>query len=432
MEENAMLLEFKFKNWLSFYGETEFTMMATRERDPFERLATDNAFTGRVLPLTAIYGYNASGKTNFIDAIFFLKRLVLTKNDKTNLQPFAFVNSKRQIPSYFYIKFLTNTNVYEYEIELDTDKILYEKLSSLGKTTKNVLFERKENVLTDLSKEYTNDEKTRLSFVMQGTASSQSFFNNTYSQQVKLFKEAYEWFSNGLVIIGPNTNFFEPNTNDDSYEDFNMLLKNLDISNSEYIRKPIDADSLNFVPQFLSTLNRQLKDGDSMCISQSVNVRKVNNKLEFSSVRIRHKNLDNHDSTTELELATESDGTKRLYELRPVLRDLLLKKSDVTFIVDELDRSLHPLLVRHLIELFNQCCNRDIRRQLIFTCHDSSLLDQELMRRDSYWIITKDFYGESKIQRITNLKQGKRTDKSIRNAYMSGELGVAPSFLKTN
>ena len=178
-------------------------------------------------------------------------------------------------------------------------------------------------------------------------------------------------------------------------------MEKLDIKNNEYISKPVAVESLGLLPQFISNLNLQLKDGQTQSISPSINVTKIDNKLHFSSVAVRHKNLDNHENTTDLDPSSESDGIKRLYELRPVLKDLLLNNKDYTFVIDELDRSLHPLLVRHLIELFNQCCSKDIR-----------------------------YYGESSLQRITNLKQGKRTDKSIRNAYMAGELGVSPDYLK--
>lgn len=100
-----MLLEFKFRNWLSFNDSAHFSMMATRERDPHDRLSVDKAFTGRVLPITAIYGYNASGKTNFIESLLFLQNLVLHKRRLINLQPFAFLNSNNAKDSWFYVKF---------------------------------------------------------------------------------------------------------------------------------------------------------------------------------------------------------------------------------------------------------------------------------------------------------------------------------------
>lgn len=425
-----MLLEFKFRNWLSFNDSAHFSMMATRERDPHDRLSVDKAFTGRVLPITAIYGYNASGKTNFIESLLFLQNLVLHKRRLINLQPFAFLNSNNAKDSWFYVKFFSNSKVYEYELRLDPNKILYEKLSIIGKGSSYVLFERSIDNPLKLHPKFTSEEQNRLQIILQGTAPSQTFLNNTYSQQFNLFRDAFEWFSLKLVIVRPYTQYFVPNSPMYSYDEFNEILEKLDIKNNEYISKPVAVESLGLLPQFISNLNLQLKDGQTQSISPSINVTKIDNKLHFSSVAVRHKNLDNHENTTDLDPSSESDGIKRLYELRPVLKDLLLNNKEYTFVIDELDRSLHPLLVRHLIELFNQCCSKDIRRQLIFTCHDISLLDQELMRRDSYWIITKNYYGESSLQRITNLKQGKRTDKSIRNAYMAGELGVSPDYLK--
>lgn len=425
-----MLLEFKFRNWLSFDDNVHFSMMATRERDPYDRLAVDKAVIGRVLPITALYGYNASGKSNFIDSLFFLQHLVLHRNRMINLQPFAFLNPNNAKDSWFYVKFLSNSKVYEYEVRLDLDKIHYEKLSIIGKVTSSVLFERSLDNHLKLHPKFTPEEQNRLKIILQGTAPSQTFLNNTYSQQFNLFSDAFEWFSQKLIIVKPYTQYCVPNSPMYSYDDFNEILEKLDIKNNEYISKPVAVESLGLFPQFISNLNLQLQEGQTQSLSPSLNVTKKENKLHFSSVAVRHKNLDNPENTTDLDPSSESDGVKRLYELRPVLKDLLLNNTEYTFVIDELDRSLHPLLVRHLIELFNQCCSKDIRRQLIFTCHDISLLDQKLMRRDSYWIITKNYYGESSLQRITNLKQGKRTDKSIRNAYMAGELGVSPDYLK--
>ncbi len=425
-----MILDYKFRNWLSFNNEVSFSMMATRERDPYERLATDNNFTGRVLPISAIYGYNASGKTNFIESLAFLQSLVIDSSGIFGLQPFIFVSPSDIPHSEFSIKFLTKGKVYLYSVKLKINKILYEKLSLVTKTTESILFERKGQTLHLNQGKYDEDSEKRLKIIMQGTAQTQTFLNNSVSQQVDFFKEAFEWFLHKLVVVNSHISNYSPKVFMNSLDYFNEILKKLDIQNNLYVKKNVAPMSLGLPSQFIKNLNIQMSNGETKSLFPSVSVTKLNDQLQFYSVSVRHKNLDNPDITTDLDQSAESEGVRRLYELGPVLKDLLLANSEYTFVIDELDKSLHPLLVRHIIELFNERCNRDVRRQLIFSCHDSSLMDQTLMRRDAYWIITKNYYGESFMQRVTNLKQGKRTDKSIRNAYMAGELGVTPEFLK--
>ena len=181
-----MLLELKFKNWRSFYDECYFSMIATRERDPFARLTTDSVFNGRVIPVSAIYGYNASGKSNFIDAIKFLQSLVLHRERVLKLQPFAFVRNYLSKTSDFCIKFFNKSTVYNYEISLNSEKIFFEKLSIEGKNSIITLFERRNNELSYLCKSFSDADKNRLNIIMLGTANNQTFLNNTYTQRVDL------------------------------------------------------------------------------------------------------------------------------------------------------------------------------------------------------------------------------------------------------
>lgn len=436
-----MIISFEVENFGSYKDKASFSMVATRERDPNCRLSTTNGFSGRVLPISAIYGYNASGKTNFLYALMFLQTLVVRRivdPNVLNLQPYAFVDDPYSKPSKFALKFLSNESIYLYEIEMQFEKILMERLTKIFKTQKQIIFERIENTLSKISSRFTKEDTNRLNFAMQGTSNVQTFLNNCKSQRIDLFDEAYNWFSNKLVIVNSKTDFSGLFFSDYPLDQFNGLLRKLDITNADFLRVKIDSNALPYNAQYIEALGKQLKDGHSISLpvlSSNVGVSnspiimsKINGVLEFSKVIIRHS--FGNGKSADMDLSTESEGTRRLYELRPVFLDLITKNSDYVFIIDEFDRSLHPMLVRHFIELFNDRCESENRVQLIFSCHDISLLDQSLMRRDSYWITSKDNQGASSLVRITDLEQGKRTDKVIRNAYMAGELGVKPNFLK--
>lgn len=436
-----MIINFEIENFTSYKEKSSLSMVATRERDPLNHLSSVTGFNGRLLPTTAIYGYNACGKTNFLSALLFLQLLVIrriTEPNKLNLQPFAFVDNQYSKPTKFSIQFLSNESVYLYEIEMQFEKILIERLTKIYKTQKHIIFERTEGTLSKLASSFTKEDVARLSFAMQGTAPIQTFLNNCKSQQIIFFDDAYDWFNSKLVIVNSNSNFALAPLKDYPLDEFNDLLIKLDVTNGKYLRVKIDSNALPYNTQYIEMLDKTLNEGHSISLSplssnvgvssSPIIVSKVNGELEFSKVIIRHSFGDGKDA--DMDLSTESEGTRRLYELRPVLIDLMKKTSDYVFVIDEFDRSLHPMLVRHFIELFNDSCKSENRVQLIFSCHDISLLDQKLMRRDSYWITSKDNQGASSLIRITDLEQGKRTDKVIRNAYMAGELGVKPSFLK--
>jgi uncharacterized protein len=137
------------------------------------------------------------------------------------------------------------------------------------------------------------------------------------------------------------------------------------------------------------------------------------------AVQAAHDGPDN--SSIPLDLAEESDGTRRLLELIPALHDLHTR--DATYFVDEIDRSIHPLLVWKFIEFFlNSCANAN--RQLIVTTHESNLLDLDLLRRDEIWFAEKDQAGATRLYSMVDFKV--RKDHEIRKHYLQGRFGAVP------
>ena len=122
----------------------------------------------------------------------------------------------------------------------------------------------------------------------------------------------------------------------------------------------------------------------------------------------------------------ESDGTKRLFDLVDML---LIKDEDMLFVVDELERSLHPKLTQHFLELFMEAHSED-RVQLIFTTHEDTIMDQELFRRDEIWFVERDGLNSSKIYSLDRFKE--RYDKKLSKAYLEGRYGAIPVFKQFN
>jgi hypothetical protein len=130
------------------------------------------------------------------------------------------------------------------------------------------------------------------------------------------------------------------------------------------------------------------------------------------------------------QFADESDGTRRLLDILPAFIMLGEKRYSTTFVIDELDRSLHPNLTRNLVEAFLSCRNESSRTQLIFTTHDAQLMTQDLLRRDEIWVTERDGLGASKLVAFSEFKDV-RSDRDIRKSYLRGRMGGVPRIRST-
>jgi len=127
----------------------------------------------------------------------------------------------------------------------------------------------------------------------------------------------------------------------------------------------------------------------------------------------------------------ESDGTRRLLDILPAFLMLGDERYSSTFVIDELDRSLHPNLTRNLVEMFLACRRESSRTQLVFTTHDAQLMTQEIFRRDELWAAERDQSGASKLIAFSEFKDV-RKDRDIRKSYLQGRMGGVPHIRGTN
>ena len=132
--------------------------------------------------------------------------------------------------------------------------------------------------------------------------------------------------------------------------------------------------------------------------------------------------MRHRDSAFDFDFEEESDGTRRLFDLMDML---LLDKKDVVFIVDELERSLHPKLTQHFVELFNEI-HKEQQMQLLFTTHEDVIMDQSLFRRDEIWFVERNIENISHIYSLDRFKE--RYDKIVGKAYLEGRYGAIPVF----
>jgi len=178
-------------------------------------------------------------------------------------------------------------------------------------------------------------------------------------------------------------------------------------------------------------LQAELKEGMTVrLIAEPANdrflVTRQNGELKAKKLISFHKDIKGQD--IKFDMQNESDGTQRSIDLLPAFLDLSTQSSDKVFIIDELDRSLHTLLTRRLLEGYLLACGPKCRSQLLFTTHDVLLMDQDLLRRDEMWVAERDSNGSSTLISFSEYKDV-RNDKDIRKSYLQGRLGGVPRLL---
>lgn len=436
-----MLIRFTLENFLSFKDRTIFSMI------PGKGTLKQNHKTKSLKGITTlktgvIFGANASGKSNLIKAIDFGKVLVLRGNKSD--QPIKFQSYRLNVNS------LSSNSRLEYEIQhkgknyaygfvFNSKEIVEEWLFEITSKTETKIFERniKKKTQFDIVPLFKKNKKEEhrqfLKFIAKGTPNNQLFLNEIRTRKVKDnvtdindLLNVIDWFQNTLKVIFPDDKYNEgikSELKDDSNLQitFEELLKYFDTGINGICLEKIDFESIE-VP---SRLIEKIKD--DLLSSKSENVRtllSINNTTYFISKSNNdltvHKFMTQHNVTGQakaelFDTSDESDGTNRIIDFIPLIIDLL--QGDNVFIIDEMERSLHPNLIYEIIDLFLDK-SANINSQLILASHESSLLTQKLLRKDEIWFAVKDIEGASHLHSLEEYNV--RFDKEIRKDYLLG------------
>ena len=413
-----MLLQFYFSNYRSFEGEVILDMRASGSNELSSHIR--NSLNEKVLPVTAIYGANASGKSSVFEAFQFMTWCVLEslsfsddnkKNSyKLKVDSFKFSDS-RDKPSEFEINYIDKKGkkelYYNYGFKIDNSGILEEYLAFNTKTG------------VKRNEDYTYIFKRERSQKLYLDSSIEKFRENLeislkdktllVSLGAKLniddFIRVRTWFINAEVINFSNSLYgiFLENTLPDN------------IIESEKVRKNL----VSFINSFDDTII-------------DIEVEKISAIDESDSDNYRvftvHKS-DKGTSTARISMNEESSGTKKMFSLYQTLLDVLEKGT--VFFADELDIKLHPLLMRNILLTFTDKEKNPNNAQLIFTTHNTIYMDMNLLRRDEIWFVEKD-NGVSKLYSlddITNEKGEKvRKDSNYEKHYLLGNYGAIPNL----
>ena len=399
-----MLIRFSFKNFKSFKNENCLDMEATSLKEHEYNVAkTEN---GEYLKVSAIYGANASGKTNVLQAFDYMKKRILVSDDSKKNSPIDEENIYsfmiNNAPIALEVEILAKNNkIYKYGFEVLKDTIISEWLFEKRVNKFYAIFERennnvlmKPNKISDL---VNIDERT--------------LFLNIYSKidrNNEDFSNVYDWFVNSMYLDLGNPNF----------ERFINNRVSLKILSDENYKKEL----LKFIKTFDSGIEGIRTTPDS------IEAVKSNNGIIDIEVLHRGENGE----LKALPFYLESNGTRKMFHLFDFFMDAL--KNGMVLFVDELDAKLHPLLTRYIINLFHNSQTNIGNGQLIYSTHDTVNLNKETFRRDEIWFAEKDKDGISEIYALSDyiLEDDKNAGKKVRNDatynkdYLTGRYGAIP------
>ena len=399
-----MFIEFTVGNFRSFRERVTFSMLAANitAASASKHLDEDNVFSTpnklTLLRSAAIYGANASGKSNLIRALEFMRRFVINSSKESQIsdpiktEPFLLDSEHQDKPSFFEVIFIVNDSQYRYGFEADQTKITTEWLYQtpiLGlKLRERQLFKRAGQDIA-LSKKFFTEGK----LFLKNTRENALFLSVCAQFNGETSTEITNWLSK-LEIISDFTN--------------SNKFSTVDILNNGVL-KPLVSD---FLMRFdLGIVDFEI-DGEV----------KPNNFWFGPKIKTHRRKIDTGEKQIFDLDENESEGTKKIFALAGILMFSL--KFGTPLIIDELDSKLHLLLTQKIIQLFNSSKTNLFNAQLIFTTHDTNLLSNKIFRRDQIWFTEKDKNESTNLYSLAEYKI--RNDASFERAYLEGRFGAVP------
>ena len=432
-----MLIKFSIENWKSFQDPNDFSMIATKSTNHEERVHRSEKYGMGILPISAIYGGNASGKTNFCSAFEFVRSMVVDARrpdspiplEQSMMQP-----EDHESRSRFEIVMLIGEDIHQFVFVVTNESVIEEKLARMtpgsgDELDEKVLYHLVKGKGTEDSFEDVEDdeERKRLEFARQGTSDNQLFLSNSVSQNVDTYSPVYDWFRN-LRVIYPTSMLNNIGLYFHEKLNIGSELHNLDTGITNLHMEEIPFEGLR--EEVRNETRKHLGSGRAAFYGVSegdrILVSNVDGRFKAGRMMTEHSKSDGN--RVKFKLSQEASGSLRLMDLIPAFLHLTAEDSDCVYVIDELDRSLHPRLSRHLIQSYLNGCSTSNRSQLIFTTHDVQFLDRNLFRIDELWYTSRDYHGLTTIEPFSEYGHLDRSDE-IRRKYLQGRLGGIPDLL---
>jgi uncharacterized protein len=432
-----MLIRFRVSNYLSFKDVVEFSMIPGRTKQHPKHVISNNLNNDiNLLRAGIVYGANAAGKSNLVKAIWFAKNFILDgfpSRKVIPVTPFKLDKASLQQPSKFEFEIRIDGVDYLYGFEVDPEKVCAEWLHTIRKSTTVPLFERITDSQGKTHVEFSNmklgkKELEKLAIYGEGTPPTKSFLAESVERNRDVFKNVYEWFKK-LVVIYPESRY--------DFITLDIIGKKTNINTNvmvDYLKKSgtgvCGFDTKRFSPdteiprEVLADISKDLKPGEKASLIDSSEGNRYliskddQGEIVANKLMLKHKMADSDDDAL-FEPNEESDGTIRLMDLSPIVTNP--DKEAGIYIIDELDRSLHPILCYQLIQDFLE---KSSNSQLIVTTHESNLLNFNLLRRDEIWFVEKDQRGATALYSLEEFTP--RYDRDIQKGYLLGRFGAIP------
>ncbi len=432
-----MLIRLIVENFCSFHEATEFNTLPSSRSHNHEhhKVAIGHATT---LRMSAIYGANGAGKSNLISALDVLSRLVAGGSLKgfsfgANLR-FMFSADGQQSPCGIAIEFCQDGNIFYYHIEFTPEKVVSEKLLLSTKTKDEQIFARSNDKIT-LNANHIRGKKSMDAFLdglerlLRPDMLFLSFMAGYYKDEMPLLTSAYDWFDHKLNVVRSGS--YAPYIPHllDIKSDFSVMVNDLlprlstGISRLRVNKTIIKNDSA----QSDATLSRAITEAYNnpgkpqmvRLVSQEMaNVVYEGGQLYMKTVEAVHEKTST--GTVAMPLVAESDGTRRLIDYMPLFYRVM--RGGSVYVVDEIERSVHPMLIKALVEMVSKA--DAVNGQLIFTTHETCLLDQNILRPDEIWFAQKDALQATQLYPLSDYSIHKTAN--IENGYLAGRYGGIP------
>jgi AAA15 family ATPase/GTPase len=407
-----MLIEFRVQNHRSLRTEQVLTMEAMagseQNRDPRPRDISGHGT--KLLPVAALYGANASGKTNVLTALGFMRfavvvsHRILGPDEPIPRDPFAW-NGEKNNPSVFEATFVVDSVRYEYGFVASDHAFLEEWLYAWPKGRKQIWFERDAD-----SFEFGENLKGENKLIVEVTRPNSLFLSAAVQLRHHQLEPIYDWFKKLRIVNTRVPHGFSP-----------------DISTIELARIIENPPSgLLFDEPESSRLDQfreMLRNADIGIVD--LRVAKTTEESRNRRIRFELKHNEN-DPDSWLPFSQESKGTQTIFQHGlSILRAL---EDGNPLVVDELEASLHPILALQIVKLFNNPLQNPKNAQLLFTTHDTnllgSILDGPALRRDQVWLTEKDKSGATVLYPLTDFQP--RRSENLERGYLQGRYGAIP------
>lgn len=451
-----MLIRFNVKNFLSFAEREdskseEFSMIAGKARNKKEHVYDNEKI--KLLKFAAIYGANAAGKSNLVKAMDFMKKVVLRGLPKGHTEMYCKIDeANKNKTSYFELEIMLSERYYAYgfEVLLNQSRFASEWLIELTNDNREkVIFTRdlenrtfefgsalKEKGLIDKLKVYAEDVQDDDSVLLLSLMNRNKKTLYQQYENAAIFQQVYMWIKLNLDINYPDRPISDYSymAKAEKVEDVCRIIsafgtgitgfKMVDVAPEKVLGnlpKTIRDNLISKIEDKLSELKNSEKKDNFAILMRSANDFFILNVDSEENIECKTIQFSHGKDNVLFNISEESDGTVRILDLLEVL----LSGEGKTYVIDELDRCLHPSLTYKFVDTFLQIAAKK-NIQLIVTTHESRLLDFDLLRRDEIWFINKRVSGESDIYSLEEYNT--RFDQKIDKAYLEGRYGGVPVF----